>query len=318
MSVLSALLAFALLAFAKAQDPTDNVSVWTFPYAASPFVITNPRDGLPDFSLNGTYGNANISCPTQLREECCTLCHGEECDACCNKTLGGKTRSCYGGMYCNSEVSAIHRLGKNMTNPLCPNYKGGSDGKNRTFLNRTRRNILERAVGWLAVHVPYGGCHVGNSFLETCGTDDGPQCPEYEYGGSCCSYVSMALGTPGDVQGDGKNRIPIRCESMQPGDFVARHDHGGGIGHWWMFREWAKPGVPGDMRMYQMGGGGGSANMGHAGGKFCPAGTGVTCLSCFKYPHLVNETAALDGITFSSGTDVTMKLAETDGAAEPV
>merc|ERR1719262_640900 len=96
--------------------------------------------------------------------------------------------------------------------------------------------------------------------VETCGTGDNAKCPQYSHTGSCCGFVSMALGV-NEVQGHAENRVQIDCKNLAPGDFVAHKSKGGGVSHWWMFREWATPGVVGPMRLYQMGGGGGAANM---------------------------------------------------------
>jgi hypothetical protein len=47
---------------------------------------------------------------------------------------------------------------------------------------RTRKNILQRAVGWLAAHAPYLKCHtpdVKYGLAESCAEDDPADCPRW-------------------------------------------------------------------------------------------------------------------------------------------
>eukprot|EP00656_Telonema_subtile_P011481 TRINITY_DN15696_c0_g1_i1.p2 TRINITY_DN15696_c0_g1~~TRINITY_DN15696_c0_g1_i1.p2 ORF type:complete len:142 (-),score=23.69 TRINITY_DN15696_c0_g1_i1:76-501(-) len=140
------------------------------------------------------------------------------------------------------------------------------------------------------MHVPYHGCHVPVGFIEACAQDDPTECPQYDHTGSCCGFVSMAVGVS-EVQGHPENRVQIDCRDLEPADFVAHVSKSGGISHWWIFREWVTPGVAGAMRLYQMGGGGGAANVAtqKTADKFCKKGE-HSCINCFKYPHLVNGT----------------------------
>jgi hypothetical protein len=278
------------------SGPVDN---FRWPFSPSPFVVAeNPRDGLPDFDpLQGNYSSKTIACPASMQRDCCGLSHGDES---CGPT-SCTTRPCDGGIYC-AAFANTHKF--NETKWL-PNLN--SSANHRIPINRTRRNILQRAVGWLAIHAPYLKCHtpdVKYGVAETCAADDPLSCPMFGHTASCEGYVTMAHGAPGyDDSGD---RVIIPCSTLEPGDGCFHHDSypKGGVNHVWMFREWATPPntsskFPGLMRLYQMGGGKGAVNMNTqtAGGhgesgpvKDCNIAKKGPCIVCFRYAHLVNET----------------------------
>merc|ERR1711975_9111 len=96
----------------------DRSSVFRYPYN-SKYVTTNPRDGLPDFTLEDNvneFTTKTISCPEELQSKCCTdhksleeirasetlaLLEGDlGSDSTCPSTC--TTRLCLGGYYCNS------------------------------------------------------------------------------------------------------------------------------------------------------------------------------------------------------------------------
>eukprot|EP00658_Telonema_sp_P-2_P021053 TRINITY_DN18357_c0_g1_i2.p1 TRINITY_DN18357_c0_g1~~TRINITY_DN18357_c0_g1_i2.p1 ORF type:complete len:305 (+),score=63.09 TRINITY_DN18357_c0_g1_i2:159-1073(+) len=265
-------------------------SVWRYPFASPGLVTTNPRDGLPDFALFDTRDNfthKTLSCPIELQQPCCDEGgHGDEGNKCCSDPHA--TRFCRGGLYCDNTVKAIRA---DNASALIPHFKGA--GNTRHSVPRTRRNILQRAVGWLATHAPYLGCHtpkVKYGVIETCAEDDPAECPEYSHTASCEGFVTMAHGAPGyDDLGD---RTIIDCKDLKPGDGCFHHDKypGGGVNHVWMFREWSTPGKIGPMRLYQMGGGGGGVNMVNQTKqtKFCDEAKRGPCIVCFKYSHIVD------------------------------
>ena len=285
-----AVLATAVLA-ASSGRPHPPAKLWRWPYHPSPFVIErNPRDGLPDFSLEGdaNYTSATIACPRSMQRACCGRSgHGDE--FCGPRTC--TTRPCDNGLYCANFANAR----KWNTTQYLPHMNASAS--HRPAVNRTRRNILQRAVGWLAVHAPYLKCHtpdVKYGLAETCAEDDGEACPRYGHTGSCEGYVTMAHGAPG--YDDGGDRTIIPCASMRPGDGCFHHDKypGGGVNHVWMFREWVTSGNTSAkqlMRLYQMGGGGGAVNM-HTQTKEtkdCGVTKKGSCIVCFKYAHIVGD-----------------------------
>jgi hypothetical protein len=82
-----------------------GAGAWRWPFAPSPYVVaSNPRDGLPDFSLEGAanYTSTTISCPLTMQRDCCGLSHGDE--SCGASTC--TTRPCDNGVYCANFANA--------------------------------------------------------------------------------------------------------------------------------------------------------------------------------------------------------------------
>ena len=287
------LLVVTLLSCAAASGKHE---LWRWPFAPSPYVVEkNPRDNLPDFSLDGdsavNFTSKTLACPAPMQRPCCGAPHGGD-EACGPKSC--TTRPCANGLYCANFANAA----KWNTTQYLP-HMNGSTAAHRPALNRTRRNILQRAVGWLATHAPYLKCHtpgVKYGLAEACAADDEASCPRYGHTGSCEGYVGMAHGAPGyDDEGD---RTVIPCAEMLPGDGCFHHDKfpGGGVNHVWLFREWANPGNTTLMRLYQMGGGGGAVNMKTQTKqtKDCGVAKKGPCIVCFKYSHIVDEASDVD------------------------
>jgi hypothetical protein len=164
--------------------------VWRFPYGNNPYVIAkNARDGLPDYSFwakNMTYTNKTNACPLVLQHLSCP----KESSTCC-KTHGqsGDSHLAAGGIYCeNYRSSVLSKL--NATLPTGTIHSSTS----REAIPRTRRNILERAVGWLAMNTPYSGCGTPNldsDGVETCARDDDANCPQYASGFVLCTVYCI-------------------------------------------------------------------------------------------------------------------------------
>lgn len=189
------------------------------------------------------------------------------------------------GLYCANFANAK----KYNTTKWFPHMN--SKASQRKPIPRTRKNILQRAVGWLAVHAPYLKCKtpgVKYGVAETCAEDDPETCPQYGHTASCEGYVTMAHGAPGyDDMGD---RVMIKCSDMKPGDGCFHHDkYPGGVNHVWMFREWVDKKEL-KMRLYQMGGGGGATNTKTSNSfKDCGVAKKGPCIACFKYKHLIED-----------------------------
>lgn len=269
--------------------PARGADFLRFPYHPSPFVTTNPRDGLPDFTFfdaNTTLGKDTIACPSELVKSC-EAGHGGHDSKC---TTDG-SQACDGGLYC--DLSHRHLVNNNLTE-IAPHYVGAAT--KTKAIPRTRKNILQRAIGWLATHAPYFGCKIPrlkHDGIETCGEDDPASCPAYGYTLTCEGLVAMAFGSP-KYGGDSGDSVQIKCADMQPGDSILfTQPSENGISHFQMFREWIVPGkVP---RVYQMGGGHGSANM-NAGTKaynWCDDNHAASrkggCQRCHKYAHLTDQ-----------------------------
>ena len=214
-------------------------------------------------------------------------------EGCCEKAEHNTTRHVSGAIYCDSTKRKISQL----LPGSIPNYIGPSSG--RAVVPRTRRNILERAIGWLAVHTPYMGCgtpSTDHSAIETCATDDPAECPQYAHTASCEGLVTLAYGTPEKSAKD--DRVFKDCRDALPADAVRIHTKGGDTPHDFLFRQFLDDSDPlAGMRIFQMGGGHGAANMGtkEQGYKFCefpPKGKQTSCLECYTYSHVVNEIAA--------------------------
>lgn len=132
----------------------------------------------------------------------------------------------------------------------------------------TRRQILERALGWVVNGVAY----MDATGPETCAKNDpNPNCPQYTFQLVCNGFVDMAW------YGCGSNcQELIDCKDLQPGDHVYRHPHS----MLWR-KSFGPPGKRTGGLIYQMGGGWAKANV-----EYHPAHiTG----KCFRRKNLIPD-----------------------------
>lgn len=307
-------------------DGNSTVEFWRYSHvnATSPFVIDKMHDGYPDVSF-GHHKNYNkhmfnatsIVCPKENQMQCGD---GSTCDA-------QSGRKCSGGIYCNAGVNTVSQKNLDKGKPLqsqLPQFLNGLPSSNnnkdpvphpsKKNSKRSRRGIIERAVVWLAMHVPYMGRHsncprnadiASKYFVEPCSEEDDVDapglCPKYGYIGTCCGAVSAWTGVS-EVQGHADNREPIACTDMLPGDYMAHHVKNG-VRHWTMFRNWVgnstkaeNRSIQGEMKFYQMGGNGGAANAHtYLSSPWCTKNWDYDkpghskCIKCFRHPDLEEE-----------------------------
>lgn len=239
-------------------DAPNSTAVWRWPYPSSPYVVQqNPRDGLPDFSWfdasNESLTEQTIACPQVLQRQCTHDKHFPGDEKCGADGLHG----CHGGLYC--DVSHHQLVDAHLQDQFFPNYEGPGDKVKS--IPRSRKNILQRAIGWLATHSPYIGCQVPklkHDGIETCAADDDEKCPQRAYTLTCCGLIEMAWSSP-NYGGGGDDAVTIHHSELLPGDallytkFNTTTGHETGIAHFLMFREWIE--VNRSARVYQMGGG---------------------------------------------------------------
>merc|ERR1712224_409051 len=136
----------------------------------------------------------------------------------------------------------------------------------------TRRQIIERALGWVLLGTNYMNSNGG---METCASDDpNPNCPEYGFQLVCNGFLDMAWYGGGS---DCQDRV--WCGDLKPGDKIKV-----GSNHQVMFREYTDDGPSKEsgcrtMAKYQMGGGWSKAMAGP--GKVCWKGTDPSGGHCF-------------------------------------
>lgn len=243
-----------------------SAEYFRWPYKHSPYVIeSNKRDGLPDFSFDAGAPKAKltpstISCP-EIMQHACTS------DAKLPKMSGTHVscgtdgnQGCYGGLTCFFETDTMNST---TLKEYVPNFTGAVQsifGKKSRKLQMTRRTILQRAIGWLALNAPYFGCHVPAikyTAIETCAEDDDAKCPQYSWTATCEGLTAMPLDST--AYGGNYDTAASNYWKLQPGDVITHHTPSGGTAHFMLFREWVE--VNKTARIYQMGGGTGSANL---------------------------------------------------------
>lgn len=256
--------AVLMLSFALGASATDlSAEYFRWPYKHSPYVVkANARDGLPDFSFyagQSKLTTSTISCPKELQNKCTTdpkLPKMQNSHVSCG-TDG--LQGCSGGLTCFFDTTNVNATEKS---EYLPNFVGSAlavFGKKSRKLKLTRRTILQRAIGWLAINAPYFGCKVpatSHAGIETCAEDDDPKCPQYSFTATCEGFTGMIMASP--FYGGDWDTAVIKYWNLKPGDIITHHSPKGTV-HFMMFREWVK--VNETARVYQMGGGSGSANM---------------------------------------------------------
>lgn len=153
----------------------------------------------------------------------------------------------------------------------------------------TRRQILERALGWVINGYTYDHTDErglmgkgGAGAPEGCASDDRKLCPHFDYTSVCQGMVQMAWnGTMHSVQ-----KVDCATEA-KPGDWI----HVGS--HQQLFRRWYKAGETGKDKkwvVYQMGGGWDKANMGTGTYRPCSSGENGYCVhGCYRRTNIIGE-----------------------------
>ena len=155
-----------------------------FPYNNS-FIIHNAGDGCPDIDID-LFGNAANSCPPVWRDEC-TATKGSDDDIaaceCGTPADGGKHQ--HGCYQCTGQPHHLERKPCNVTawkmNDTCGRYPP-----------ITRRQIIERALGWVSNGFLYGTFEAPGGTPETCSSEDDEACPQYSYEAVCNGLLEMA------------------------------------------------------------------------------------------------------------------------------
>ena len=256
---------------------------YRFPYN-SPYITPDAGDGCPDVDLD-RFDNGAEACPAAWRDECTATAGSDEDVAACecgSPRAGGKHRQgCY---QCIGQPHHLERKPCNVTawkaNDLCARYPP-----------ITRRQILERALGWVSNGFLYGTFNASNKggTPETCSSMDEAECPQYSYESVCNGLLEMAWKTDDTNTGPGKKKTwpptKIDCLDVKPGDWL----HTGH--HMQMFRRWLNGtgGIGERFVLYQMGGGWGKANAVVATfskGKYGP---------CYRRPNIVGDQLERNG-----------------------
>jgi len=258
-------------AVAKAGKPTHNgTDFLKYPQDASGLLIVDKDDdGYPNLNLDRFQNNAD-ACPTDgpfgSRVLPCTnqadvLTSGlnssvqKHGNCACGKIGTKLKKGCY--MCGITKIATQNHFSSHRPDSLkCPPM--------------TRRQILERAIGWVVTGAAYRD---NQDIPETCARKDpNPNCPEYMFQGVCNGFTDMAW------YGSGSGcQEAIDCKDMLPGDKIHHKTHS------MLWRKFVKDssGKITHGIMYQMGGGWAKANVAVHPNKF----TG----KCFRRKNLLPD-----------------------------
>jgi hypothetical protein len=214
-----------------------------------PFMLGNIS--VVGYSENGTViytGNneANI-CPPAHKQECCP-CNAPSCDDDPPVNCPRGRRPCKFDYFCDLVEPVTTSVAS--AKPIIPEKKKQPD----TFQLEpmTRRNLLQRAVGWVAHGFPYANDGVGECNFETCGENDTTNgCPNRRYVSVCNGLIAMSWRVNNNSP-DNATSYCVDCKKLIPGDAIAFESH------WIMFLGWSQPYT--HAKVWQMGGGPGKAN----------------------------------------------------------
>lgn len=260
-------LTFLLACSALASVPTHNgTDFLKYPQDTSgKLIVDKDDDGYPNVNIDQFQNNAD-ACPTSgpfgTRVLPCTnrsngLTAGlEKHSNCACGKIGTKVET--GCSMCGmTKIGTMNHFHSNRPVELnCPNM--------------TRRQILERAIGWVVNGAAYRD---NQNIPETCARNDpNPNCPQYMFQGVCNGFTDMAW------YGSGSNcQYKIDCKDMLPGDKI---HHGTHSMLWRKFLKDSSGKITHGI-MYQMGGGWAKANAAVHPNKF----TGT----CFRRKNLVPD-----------------------------
>ncbi len=246
------------------------------------YIIPDAGDGCPDVNLS-KFANDAEQCSAEWRFECKpNSSKDEDPQACeCGTPLAGG--SAHAGCYkCIGQPHHLEFKPANVTaykhNDTCGRYPPV-----------TRRQIIERALGWVTNGFCYGIFNTsdGGGTPETCGSEDEPECPQYSYESVCNGLLEMSWKSDDTNVGPGKAKtwppVKIDCLDVRPGDWLH-------IGHHMqMFRRWLNgSGIGKEFVLYQMGGGWGKSN--------AVVKTFSTEYDpCYRRPNIINDELEHDG-----------------------
>lgn len=242
------------------KNITITKAEMTYPYSVYTDLVHDwAGDGLPEYfgAVNGGGGEA---CPPPVRykcEPCPGSCDGKAMDdKPYHRKCGPSTKQPNNSSYCDHwSITVAHMKQVN-------DY---SINKRKGVSPMTRRQILERATGWIAMGFSYKTYNErpedwGVDALETCAKTESPNaplsldCPQFVTGGACCGFAAMAWQTE-ECARMGK----ISCGDLQPGDSISTASKD----HIMIFRRWMDD-KNSTLRKYQSGGGRGMCNIADA------------------------------------------------------
>ena len=245
---------------------------YRYPYN-NPSIEDDVGDGCPGIAVHAFENNA-LPCPSEWRINC-TNTGGDEHPSFCRcghpSHTGSAPSQCH---KCTGQPNHLTRKPANVTafkaNDLCGRYPP-----------ITRRQIIERALGWVTNGWLYGLYRKPGWTPESCGSEDEAACPQYSYESVCNGLLEMAWKSDDTNVGPGKKKswppTKIDCLDVRPGDWLH-------IGHHMqMFRRWVNgSGMGKTFVLYQMGGGWGKANavVSTFTDKYAP---------CYRRPNIIND-----------------------------
>eukprot|EP00035_Acanthoeca_spectabilis_P038317 m.52169 g.52169 ORF g.52169 m.52169 type:complete len:397 (+) comp9086_c0_seq2:79-1269(+) len=254
---------------------------YRFPYN-NPHIVHDVGDGCPGLNLD-TFDNGAEECAAVWRDECWAT-HGSDedpgyCECGTPRAGGSPQHNCY---QCIGQPSHLERKPANVTA-----YK--NDDMCGRYPPITRRQIIERALGWVTNGFNYGifNRSEGGNTPETCGSEDEAECPQYSYESVCNGLLEMSWKSDDTNIGPGKSKswppVKIDCLDVRPGDWL----HIGA--HMQMFRRWLNgSGLGKEFVLYQMGGGWGKAN--------AVVKTFTSAYNpCYRRPNIINDDVEGDG-----------------------
>ena len=205
--------------------PSWVIGNLTFPFGN---VTGEGSDGFPTY----TGSNQAEACPPQLVYKC-DECHHGKCD---KPVVQNNTdhRPCIDHYACHhmpwgdSDVvmTGVARA-KRSAHPTQP----------VSMRSMTRREVMERALSWVASGYEYKWYHSTKSLadrpttqLEGCARNSSYACPVERYLGDCSGYVGMAWRTELPFPPPDYFLLPtvatiIACRDLQPGDAIVSSDH---------------------------------------------------------------------------------------------
>jgi hypothetical protein len=197
---------------------------YRFPFNNSN-INPNAGDGCPDIDLDN-FGNGADACPALWRDECAAAAGSDEdVDACeCGSPrAGGKARAgCY---QCTGQPHHLQRKPCNVTA-----YR--ADDRCGRYPPITRRQIIERALGWVSNGFLYGTLNrsAGGGTPETCSSEDETRCPQYSYESVCNGLLEMAWKSDDTNTGAGGKKkswppATVDCLDVRPGDWLHTGHH---------------------------------------------------------------------------------------------
>jgi hypothetical protein len=206
----------------QSSHPSWVLGNMTFPFGN---VTGEGSDGFPTYTGN----NQAEACPRPLLFQC-DRCHHGRCDkpVVQNNT---DTRPCLDHYACH------HISWDDFATPAAEANQLAVSSHPASMRSMTRREVMERALSWVASGYEYKWYHSTKSLeerptmqLEGCSRNSSYACPVERYLGDCSGFVGMAwrtylpFPTP-DYFLLPTVSAPIACQNLQPGDAIVSSDH---------------------------------------------------------------------------------------------